>query len=254
MSNRKLVFMRSSLRRLTLGALALTALTPFASAGTYSIVSVTWATTPTTADTGSMVFDTSGNPFDVLYGCNKTIYAPVGLTDSVMANPSAIGVWRYRIRWVGAVGETPPNTVNLTVKFAGSSAVSTVADCHDPAGVGTATAEIADDPFFAIPTITSYADSSYPQDFDNASVSYQVVPMNLTTSMFVNTTGTTYEATSDLGVGFQCPLYAYGHQEVAFYSHGLPVYKLYGGAGASAVLGVKVRLTHIGGTRVQADP
>lgn len=130
-------------------------------AGTYSIVGLQYDGTPVVTY-GSLTLGSSPN-YDVTY----TAYDwPSIATPTTGRNdyPAVAGAWKWRVRWVAAPGDTPPNTVQVVVAHKGHEYVwAHVDNPHYAGGVLTSQVSITDE--FALYSVTASTPNHYPYDY-----------------------------------------------------------------------------------------
>jgi hypothetical protein len=228
-------------------------------AGTYSVVGVEWwPHTPTVAAGGYIRFGVGANgenPYDVHYGIQKHVHAPFVTGFSSVhhteAYPAVYGFWRWKIRWVGAVGEPAPLGVNATVQGKGTGTVSTEGTTNTTGITGSGYGFVFD-PFLGIfgcdsaQSTPGLGPDGLPHDADTASQQYttQSFPTGIT---FAHVSGTTYEGYASYVVESIAELESDGYDEWQ------PFQALFSYGQANVNTAVTVRVTHVAGVRVQPD-
>ncbi|MGV3617154.1 MAG: hypothetical protein ACO1SV_17650 [Fimbriimonas sp.] len=232
---------------------------PAAFAGTYSLVSVDWFPSSSPGigtDGGSIYFGRIGygeNPLDIHYNLIKTISAPVGNFNNASAVPTVTGMWKWRVRWVGAVGELAPLTVHTTIHTKGSGSATSAADSYVNGVSGHGEAQVNDPNLGAFSCGSTATAPGVYMDSDSATAPD---PSTFLTGgvTFAHVSGTTYEGYVTHSVQSMASLLANGSQtQIGTGKNGVPIYAYNSGGGASVNLSARIRLTHVDGVRLQPD-
>lgn len=240
-------------------AFAALALAPLANAGTYSIVDVEWypANAPGTYSGGGYLhFGTGGtqNPLDVFYGLSASESAPwftSGGMGPPVGHPNAAGVatmqgiFRWKVQWVGVAGEAAPLGINGNAEYKGGSTCTASAMSYG----GQATAQDSiNDPFFPIPDC--HATGSPPGVPVNVTVNS---PFNGVQNLTVGATFSHVAGTVNTSIGYFTDSVNDIAALTATGSLGPGGMGLMGVASCTATMDVIIRLTFVGGQRVQPD-
>lgn len=220
-------------------------MTPSLFAGTYTVESVEWY--PTGSNVGLYGGTIGFSGLDISYSLSSSIIAPNAISFNTYAVPSVVGQWRWKVRWVGAVGEAAPLTVSATVYSKGTGSTSAYGMSSTAGRLGSGSVDVLD------PNLTAWGSSQSNTgpvgpvfaDQDSAPYTTKTAFGGVT---FSHVSGTTYEGYVNYSVQSQAMLAAHGENDT---SGDLPVSHSVGAA--SVNLSVKMRLTHIAGVRVQSD-
>jgi len=234
---------------------------PVASAGTYSIVDIEWvpANSPGVGTNGGYIYfgiaSQNENPLDLYYGLSSSVGAPwftsAGMGPpqghtSMTSVPSAMGLFRWKVQWVGAAGEAHPGYVSGTVEYKGSSVVT--ASCFDYNLPVNSFAQITD-PFYSCYV---KAAASTPGTQDNPPPEYGLynganfVTIGSSEFMYVSGTTNTYVGYFNESVNSAGSLQANG--ALGDGGEGIA-----GVASSNATMNVIMRLTQVAGQQVQPN-
>ena len=240
--------MKASLLITTLVSAALASLSSPALAGTYSVVGLEWypANSPGVGTNGGYIHFDTNNPLDLDYGLFASVSVPTRTADSLSANPTVSGTFRWRVRWTGAVGEAHPQSVSAVVRFNGSG------NCHAAAlntgGTGQGRSDLSDKYYTTGALANSGAVGQSVVDDHTASGPHNDIQgaANFTQVFRGRNTWDGYVLMS---VGSQAKISASGSKQ----SSESGSFVALGNGGATARLDVVLRLTYIAGQRVQPD-
>jgi len=246
-------FFRSIVKRATCAALAAFIVVPAANAGTYSIVDLEWTVSAGTGTNGGYIHFGTGsgeNPLDMYYGIVASISAPtftesgggppVGHASST-SNPIVMGLFRWKIQWVGAVGEAAPVTAGCNAEYKGASNIDSYA--LDEGSAASAQTQLSD-PFYSCVAWAASTSGGVPDNVTALGLYNGVNNLALGSSTFTYVSGTTWTAYVNDDVNDQASMTANG-------ALGPMGFGVAGSATSSVNMNVIIRLTTIGGQQVQ---